>query len=173
MEIVRATGEDYESVRSFYHSLIDGMRTSPYEIGWEKDIYPAPGFLRESIAAGELYVCLEDGVIVSCMVLNHECNESYGEFDWQTEATADEITVIHALGVHPAFGRKGYGRAMVRKAFEIAAANHQKAIRLDVLKNNDPAKRLYTGMGFKYMASLRMYYEDTGWTDFDLYEYLL
>ena len=137
MKIAKANDEQYESVRSFYHSLIDAMKGSHYDIGWEKDIYPVPEFLKESIDGGELYICTEDDHIVGAMVLNHQCNDGYRKFQWQTEA-AD-----------------------------------QKVIRLDVLAGNVPAEKLYTGLGFKYMDTLRMYYEDTGWTDYELYEYVL
>ena len=173
MKITRAEKRQNEDVRGFYHSLIDGMENSQYDIGWKKDIYPAQEFLRESIANGELYICTEGDEIAAAMVLNHLCNEGYGKFRWQTEAEDDKITVIHALGVHPAYSGKGYAKAMVKRAFEIARENHQTAIRLDVLKGNVPAERLYTGLGFKYMDTLQMYYEDTGWTDYELYEHVL
>ena len=62
---------------------------------------------------------------------------------------------------------------MVQKAIDIAKETGMKAIRLDVLGGNIPAERLYQGFGFRYMATLKMYYEDTGWTDFKLYEYVL
>ncbi len=48
-----------------------------------------------------------------------------------------------------------------------------KAIRLDVLKGNLPAEKLYSGLGFRYLHTLNMFYEDTGWTDYELYEYTL
>ena len=32
---------------------------------------------------------------------------------------------------------------------------------------------LYLGMGFQYLNKVQMYYEDTGWTAFRLYEYVL
>lgn len=173
MNIIKAKTNQYEAVRSFYHSLIDGMKGSPYAIGWEKDIYPAPDFLKDSIENGELYICTEDNQMVGAMVLNHQCNDGYSKFQWQTEASADEILIIHALGVHPAHSGKGYAKAMVKKAFEVAANTSQKALRLDVLGGNVPAERLYTGLGFRYMDTLQMYYEDTGWTDYELYEYVL
>lgn len=68
---------------------------------------------------------------------------------------------------------KAYAKAMVRKAIEIAKREHMKALRLVVLGGNIPAERLYTGLGFKYMDTLQMYYDDTGWTDYKLYEYVL
>lgn len=173
MNIILAKKNQYELVRSFYHSLIDGMKESPYDIGWKKDIYPSPEFLKESLSNEELYIGLEGDRIVAAMVLNHQYNEEYKKFDWQTEASAHEITVIHALGVHPAYSGKGYAKEMVKKAFQVAIDNSQKAIWLDVLCGNVPAEKLYTGLGFKYMDTLKMYYEDTGLTDYELYEYVI
>lgn len=43
----------------------------------------------------------------------------------------------------------------------------------DVLGGNVPAERLYTGQGFARRGTVRMFYADTGWTDYGLYEYLL
>ena len=48
-----------------------------------------------------------------------------------------------------------------------------RALRLDVLGGNVPAERLYTGQGFARRGTVRMFYDDTGWTDYGLYEYLL
>lgn len=42
-----------------------------------------------------------------------------------------------------------------------------------VLGGNVPAERLYTGQGFARRGTVRMFYADTGWTDYGLYEYLL
>lgn len=173
MNIFKANENQYDAVRNFYHSLIEKMQKSPYDIGWKKDVYPAPEFLQESIINGELYIGMENDKIVAAMVLNHQCNDGYRKFHWQTEATENEITVIHALGVHPDYNGKGYAKAMVKKALEIASDTHQKALRLDVLGGNVPAEKLYTQMGFQYMDTLQMYYEDTGWTDYELYEYVL
>jgi ribosomal protein S18 acetylase RimI-like enzyme len=62
---------------------------------------------------------------------------------------------------------------MLRFAIDRARQEKQKVIRLDVLKGNVPAEKLYSGMGFEYLHTLPMFYEDTGWTDYELYEYRL
>lgn len=173
MKITKASKQQYEAVRAFYHSLIDGMENSPYTPGWKKDIYPAPEFLRESIATGELFIGLLGESIAAVMVLNHECNKGYQGAQWRIEANDSEILFVHALGVHPDFCGKGYAKALVRKAVSLAEESGMKAVRLDVLRGNIPAERLYSGMGFRYIDTLRMYYEDTGWTDYELYEYVL
>ena len=173
MKIKEATADQYQAVRLFYHHVIDGIATMPYGAGWIKDVYPAPEFLRDSINNGELYVATEDEKIVAAMVLNHVGNDSYGEYNWPTEGEESEVTVIHALGVDPEKAGTGYGKKMVQFAIEVARQNRQKVIRLDVLKGNVPAEKLYSGMGFRYLHTMPMYYEDTGWTDFELYEYIL
>ena len=88
-------------------------------------------------------------------------------------APETEVTVIHALAIRPTCWRKGYAKQLVRFAIDYARDHHQKVIRLDVLKGNRNAGKLYAGMGFRYLHTLPMFYEDTGWADFDLYEYPL
>ena len=173
MIIRKAEENEYDAVRAFYHSLIEEMKDSPYDIGWEKDIYPAPDFLRESLRTGELYIGMEQDAIAAAMVINHQSNNGYRKFQWAMEADDSEIAVIHALGVHPAYGGRGYAGQMVQEAIAIAGEAGMKVLRLDVLKGNVPAEKLYTGAGFQYQGTLQMYYEDTGWTDYELYEYVL
>lgn len=36
-----------------------------------------------------------------------------------------------------------------------------------------PAEKLYTGIGFEYLQTVTLFYEDTGWTEYELYEYRL
>ena len=142
MRIEKAETSQYPDVRSFYHSLIDGIADLPYGAGWKKDVYPAPEYLKESIRDGNLYIGLDGDAIIAAMVVNHQCNDGYRKFRWPTEAAENEVTVIHALGVHPSRTGEGYGRQMVRFVMELARRNRQKVIRLDVLKGNVPAERL-------------------------------
>ena len=64
-------------------------------------------------------------------------------------------------------------KSMMREAIALAEQTGQKAIRLDVLRGNVPAENLYKGIGFQYVGTVPMFYEDTGWTDYLLYEYPL
>ena len=36
---------------------------------------------------------------------------------------------------------------------------------------NMPAEKLYVKHGFRYIDTVQMFYEDTGWTNFKVYEY--
>ncbi len=173
MIITQAKETDFPDVRSFYHTVIDRMQGSLYDIGWKKDIYPEPEFLLDSIKKGELYICLEADTIAAAMVLNHQYQEAYRSVRWQTDADESGILVLHILGVHPENSGKGYGKAMIKEAVRIAGSQGLLAIRLDVLPGNLPAEKLYTQTGFTFIDSRNVYYEDVGWAKMDLYEYVL
>ncbi len=173
MKTAAASSDQYQAVREFYHTVINGVGNSRDSVRWKKDIYPSPDFLKSSIRKNELFIALDGEAIIGAMILNHLYNEEYNKFQWPTKADDPEITVIHALAVHPFFTGKGYARQMVRFAIDYARNHQQKVIRLDVLKGNLRAEKLYSGMGFQCLHTLPMFYEDTGWMDFQLYEYRL
>lgn len=171
---IRIAGEaDYPRVRDFYYALIDSMADAEYSPGWEKDIYPTQEYLIGSIRSGEMRIGEADGELVSCMVVNQRYNEGYLRAEWSVQATDDELRVIHILGVHPAFSGRGIAGQMVRSVIEAAAGMAVRTIRLDVLEGNLPAEKAYTRLGFRFVDVLQMYYEDTGWTNYRLFEYLL
>ena len=171
MKIIKAEPGDYQKIRAFYHSLIDALEGLEYAPAWKKDVYPAPEDLNDAVEQGWLYYAEDNGRIMASMVLNHRCNEAYKNVVWNVNAEPEEILVVHMLGVHRDFTCKGVGKSMVRFALAHARETGMKAVRLDVWKGNLPAEKLYESFGFKCAAITPMFYEDTGWTDFELYEY--
>ena len=171
---IRVAGkEDYSNVRDFYYLLIDAMEDAEYTPGWEKDIYPTQEFLMKSIENSELYVGEIDGHMVACMVVNHEYNDGYKGIRWSVEAKDSELLVVHALGVHPMFCGRGIAKQLVQKVIEMSRENHIKTIRLDVLEGNIPAEKAYVKMGFVYLDTVQMFYEDTGWTNYKVFEFVV
>ena len=173
LQIRAAAQNDYGNVRDFYYALIDAMKDADFKPGWEKDIYPTQEFLIRSIKNKELYIGEANQKLVSCMVVNHEYNEGYQKIRWSVRAADSELYVIHVLGVHPAFSGKGIAKQMVQQAIDTARNHHIKTIRLDVLGGNLPAERAYLKMGFVYVDTIQMFYEDTGWTAYKLFEYMI
>lgn len=173
LQIRTAARDDYARVRNFYYSLTDAMRDAVYPPGWEKDIYPTQEFLIQSIRNGELYIGGIGRETASCMVVNHAYNAGYKAVRWSIDAADTELLVIHALGVHPAYSGRGIAKQMVRHVIETARRSPVKTIRLDVLAGNVPAEQAYTKLGFVCLDTIPMYYADTGWTRYRLFEYLL
>ena len=173
MYLEKATPDAFPQVRGFYHALIDDMAAAGKYITWVKDVYPSPEFLRASLDAGELYLGMEGDGIAAAMVLNSETNDGYADAPWKVDARPDEVMVIHALGVHPRFGGRSLGRKMTEAAIDRAREAGMKAMRLDVLDGNDPARRIYVNCGFYPVTHVKMYYENTGWASFELFELAL
>ena len=173
MELKFQLASDGEAVRKFYYDIIDALKTMPYRPMWEKGIYPTDEFLQASVDRGELTVALAGEEIVGAMILNHSADENYGKICWSVAARPEEVTVIHALGVIPHLNGQGIGKKPVQEAIRLCREQKQKTIRLDALAGNLPAEKLYPACGFRYMGTEKMFYEDTGWKDFLLYEYVL
>lgn len=172
MEIRLADIDEFDKVVEFYNNIIDDMQGMKYHPLWQKRIYPTLGFLKESIGNKQLYIQIVDGNIIGAMVINHYGN-GYDTVKWTIDAKNDEVDIVHALGVKVSLQGKGFASALVKKAIEIAKKNHRKAIRLDVLEPNLPAHELYKKHGFNLCEAKELYYEDTGWTKFMLYELVL
>lgn len=170
LHIRPALPEEYPLVRRFYHDVIDRMQDAPYSPAWQKGIYPSDEYLSALLADGQLWLGFLADAPAAAMVFNHSCSERYASAPWQVQAAPQETGVLHLLCVHPLHARKGYAKQLVRHAVSLAQGLRCKCIRLDVLADNLPALRLYEGEGFRRIATLPLFYEDTGLTDFVLYE---
>ena len=82
-----ARTDEFPAVQAFYWQLIDLMQDSTYHPAWEKSVYPANSFLQETIAAGQMYLLLEDDKIVGAMVMNHNCTDGYEQVTWGVNAS--------------------------------------------------------------------------------------
>lgn len=171
--IRRALPCDFAAVREFYEQLIDDMEGAPYHPVWQKGVYPNDAYLQEAIAAGELWIADDDGVVAAAMVVNDRCNAGYLKSRWGTDAKPGEFTIIHTLGVGMGFQRRGIGSAMTRHAIALAADAGHKAVRLDLIDQNLPAAPAYTKLGFRKCDTLRLFYDSVGWQIFHMYEYAL
>lgn len=166
-----ATKQDEQTVIQFYYQVIDAMQGSPYNPWWEKDIYPSNQQLIQAIDKQSLYLLQKDTTCMASVVLNHDCNAGYNSVDWQVKTAPEHVFYVHLLGVNPSMHGQGIGKKLIAHIIELAKLKGIQSIRLDVLPHNIPAQKLYESMGFKKRASIKMFYEDTGWTDFLLYEY--
>ncbi|MCL2508964.1 MAG: GNAT family N-acetyltransferase [Oscillospiraceae bacterium] len=172
--IIKTAGlSDFDSVIAFYHDLIDSMQDAEYRPKWEKDVYPSRQFIYDSIARNELIATVMDGEIAGAMVVNHDCAEAYDKAAWKTDANRDQAAVIHILAVAARHQGRGLAKKMVAYAVDDSRKKGMKAIRLDVLAQNKPAHHLYISAGFAYIGTVQIFYEDTGLTDFMLYEFVL
>ena len=173
LKVRKAEKGDFEKVMIFYRSMTDRMKEKGFTITWVKDVHPSPEFVKESIEEGTLYMGILEDRVVSAMTLNHRHAPEYGKIKWKEDLDDREVFVIHALGVDPDMTGKGVGSGMVRAAAQTAAQKGGRALRLDVLDTNRPARDLYLRNGFEYRGEAELYYENTGVRIFRMYELLL
>ena len=166
-----AERDEYPLVLDFYCCLIDEMHGIPYSPSWKIGIYPTEEYLQQSVQNGQVYLALDGETVMGAFILNNVFGEGYAKAAWLVPAEAGEYSVVHALGIRPRFTKRGLGRMLLRNALLIARNQGKKAVRLDVLKGNRPAERLYTSVGFHLVQTVRLFYGDTGWGDFNLYEF--
>jgi len=173
MMIRKAGKKEYEKVINFYYQLIDDMQGMEYHPKWQKGVYPDPKEVELAIQNDEMYIYEQDGIVISAMRVNHAATEGYEKVKWKVDASENEVYIIHMLGVALYHQGCGVAKQMVKFVIEKAREEGQKAIRLDVLCGNIPANRLYEAMGFEFIEKITLFYEDTGITDFELYELVL
>lgn len=171
MNIRKARIEEFQDVMNFYDKVCDALTKAKYSPGWKKGIYPYPDDVYEAIYKNTLYLGIINDEIISCMVVNHEYNEDYKKIMWDFNDLDEDIYVIHMLAVLPSMQGKGICTTMINYVKDMAKQNHVKSLRLDILKGHLPAKKAYEKCGFTFKGSVKMYYEDTGETYYDVYEY--
>lgn len=169
-EFRKAQESEFEKIKAFYWKLIEKTEKSAYPPGWKKGIYPTDEFLKNSLKNGELYVLEQDGEPAASVIVNSEWNEGYNGAPWSLKCRADEILVPHALGVAPSCQHRGIGKAVVADVLDLARKLGKKSVRLDILGTNYPAEKLYTSMGFRFVQAKEMFYEDTGYTEYRMFE---
>lgn len=170
MKISAAKASESQTVIDFYHKLITEMKTYPHHPTWIIGIYPSDDYLKRLTVNGQVFLGKENDRVVAAMVLNNCPNEGYESVSWRVCTSNDKATVIHLLGVLPEYWGKGFGTELLMFAENLLRKNGQEALRLDVMEENIPAKKLYAENGFTEIETVRMFYESTGWTCFTMYE---
>lgn len=178
MRFVKADIGSFESIRDFYWKLIEGIAERQEEVGWIKGIYPSDQMMTDALIKGEMYLLLPDETddccsesILGAVILNSDYNEGYSGIRWSVDCDPSEVMIPHALGVAADAQGKGVGRRLVDEIIHLAEQEGKKAVRLDILGRNHIAEKLYIRAGFEFIEERLMYYEDTGWTEFRMFEY--
>ena len=171
IELEKATPEQFEAVVAFYDKVMEYTPGIDRLAQWKKGAHPTSDGIRNLIQEGSLYLYQEDGTIVGAMAFPMYQGPDYHAIVWDEQLPDDQVATIHLFAVDPDRQGAGIGSEMIRAAIKLAYTRGMKSIRLDVLKSNGPAQRLYESLGFEYRGMQNLYAENTGWVDFCFYEY--
>ncbi len=168
MNLVQAY--DLETVKGHYINVIENTPEIERYARWVYGKHPTDEALRSFIENGEMYL-LADGETVAGMVaiVMHQGTD-YEDIPWIEKLENDQVATLHLLAVCPEYRGRALGNTILELAGELAKQQGKRAIRLDVLESNLPARYLYEKNGFIFRGKEHWYAENTGWTDFLLYE---
>lgn len=174
MIIRTAELHEFDELMAFYDEMCKSLDDAPFLPDGNKGGFPSRELVAESLHNKQVYAGLADNRIMAAYILNHQCDAAYSSVGWQIAAAPDEVSILHALRIAPAYHGRGYARRLIEHAIRIAGERHQKAIRLDCLEGNAVPQRMYLSYGFQSIDTVNIFYEDIGIEQkFCLYELVL
>lgn len=147
--IRKAMPDDLDAVAEIYHHIHIQERLNNICVGWIPDVYPTRATAEKALERGGLFVYQENDKILAAAIINREQVAVYADCDWNYEASADEIMVIHTLVVEPAAGKKGIGKQFIAFYEAYARKEKCKVLRLDTNAKNAVARRFYANLGYR------------------------
>ena len=170
MEIRKCTEADATAAGAFYDKVVrwlDGHINYPK---WIYGVYPSAETVRASTLAGEQYVCLDTGRIVGAFILNADPKGNYRKANWRQPLAEGEYMVLHTLATDPEVHRRGIGTEIIRYCAGQARSQGYRALRVDIVPDNWPARRLYEKNGFTHAGDVDLERGIDGIPVFSLYE---
>ena len=152
MEIRLCNENDIVEVGKFYDKVVLHLYETTNYPKWQYKVYPSEASVREKTLANQQFVCMDEDTIVGAFVLNDDPQGKYENAEWNVELLQGEYMVCHTLATSPATQGKGIGKQMVEFCIQYAKEKEYKGIRLDVVPDNIPARKLYEKCGFKYVG---------------------
>lgn len=143
--------KDIDSIESIYDKILEREEKGQASIGWQRGVYPTRETARQSVERGDMYVFEDDAThkIMAAGIINKVQLPIYSKGKWNTEATDDEVMVLHTLVVNPESAGRGIGRTLLAFYEKVARENGCKALRIDTQSKNLTARNLYNKLGYK------------------------
>ena len=160
---INRTGKFYDRVVQWLDSNINYPR-------WILHIYPSEQTVRAMTKEGSQYICVVDEKIIGAFALNTRPQGSYWKGQWKRGLSEGSYMVLHAMAVDPEYQRSGTGSEIIRFCISQAKSQGYKAIRIDVVPDNYPARALFEKNGFTYAGDVDLELNIGNIPVFSLYE---
>ena len=168
MNLVQA--HDIETVKKLYINVIENTPEIDKTARWVYGKHPTDESLRSYIENGEMFLLTDRDTVAGMVAIVMHQGTDYEDIPWAEKLESDQVATLHLLAVCPDYRGRALGNTILELAGELAKQQGKKALRLDVLESNLPAQRMYEKAGYEYRGKQRWYAENTGWTNFLLYE---
>lgn len=165
--------EDIAAIAKIYDDFLDYEAEHGTKTNWIKGVYPTAANAEKGLKNGTLYVGELDGKIVGSYVLNHVQPDEYAKLDWEFPGEGDEVIVIHTLCIDVNQQGKHLGKQFVDFAIEHGRKLGCKTMRIDTYEHNEPAAKLYSKYGFRYVGKTEFFFEQAILENLICFEYKL
>ena len=171
MEIRKCSVEEATTVGAFYDEIVKFMDDNGVNYPkWIYKIFPTTDYAVDAARAGNQFVCVEGEKILSAFVLSENPEGDYSKGAWSKNLAVGEYLVLHALAVAPDCQHRGLGKKIIEYSINYAAEKNYRALRLDIVPENFPAKKLYEACGFKFVGAADLGRTFSGIPQFCMYE---
>ena len=147
--IRKATKGDIPAVAAIYEKLHTEEENGRATIGWIRGVYPTEDTARQAVDREDLFVQEDGGHIVGAAIINQTQVDAYEGGQWQHEAEAAEVMVLHTLVIDPDTAGRGFGKQFVAFYEDYARKNGCKALRMDTNSRNARARAMYGRLGYR------------------------
>ncbi len=170
MDIRLCKSKDIEATGVFYDRVVLWLENHVNYPKWEYKVYPSRQFVEDTVKAETLYICTDGEEIVGAFVLNDDPQGDYRKGDWTKDLDEGKFLVIHSLAIAPEAQGQGLGGRVIDFCIDEAKKRGYSSIRLDVVPDNIPAKKLYEKNGFTYSGDYDLGRGIEDIPEFSLYE---
>jgi len=148
--ILRCDESHLDMLTEFYDKVTGYLAETVNYPKWTPGVYPGRESVSRAIAERTQYMCLRQGTPAGAFILNTDPQGNYDRGEWQKDLQSGEYMVIHALAVSPDLKKNGIGMHLTGYCIAKAKSEHFRAVRLDVVPDNIPARKLYEKAGFTF-----------------------
>ena len=149
MECRKATPEDLDRVAEIYDRILTEEEAGRVTIGYQRGIYPTRQTAEDALKRDDLFVEMDDDVIVGTGIINQIQMDVYAGAPWAYEAADNEVMVFHTLVIDPRYRGQGYGTGFIRFYESYALEHGCHELRIDTNERNRVARNLYRKLGFR------------------------
>ena len=147
--IRKAVQADIPAVAAIYDKLHTEEEAGRITIGWIRGVYPTEDTAWQALSRGDLFVQEDGGKIVGAAIINQTQVDAYEGGQWQYEAEAAEVMVLHTLVIDPDAAGRGYGKRFVAFYEDYAREKGCKVLRMDTNSRNTRARAMYQALGYR------------------------
>lgn len=173
VHLQKAEDKDFKKIEDFYKFVIDNDENMPTYCRWVYGLHPTDKTLHRYIDEGAMYYSEKNGEILSTVAILPYQEEDYHDCNWKEELKDDEVVALHLFCSNPKYKRTKIGSKTMAEVERIAKEAGKKAVRLDTLESNLAAQAFYPSLGYEKRDVKSWHADNTGVTNFILFEKML